>query len=392
MSLPEPTTLPPRADFMPPMRLFAIADDTPDGAWRAQLAALAAHLDAARFSLTTTVLRGDAGSTVEESGWSNGPRIANRESRIPSPALVPRSDRWTIDPRAVWQLRRLLREASPDVVLTVGEIAAVDGRLAAALCGARRIVACWPSVDFDFLSGGAALMSRWLLRHTEKVVLASTAEHDAAVTHGWPPDRVVVAPMAVAPLTKTLSRDAVFGRLSIPASSAVVAVAAPWSPRHRVKEAIWAFDLLRAVRRDARMIVCGEGPERADLEAFRDSQECRHAIHFVGPHELPEEWLAHADVLWSLDPGPRVAYATQRAAASGVPVVAVDTPPHRAFVVPNATGLLIPGAVRPAPTQATLRLLDDDALRQTLSQGSAQWFRDRHAPAATATALAAILG
>ncbi|RIK73717.1 MAG: hypothetical protein DCC68_24430, partial [Planctomycetota bacterium] len=332
---------------MPPTRLFAIADDAPDGASHAQLAALAANLDAERFSLKSAILCASATeSKIGHPERTGIPRITTPAPSPQSPAPVPRSTRWSIDPRAVWQLRRLVLEASPDVVLTIGEVAAVDGRLAAVLAGCKRIVACWPSVDFDFL-GSIAHLDRWLMRHTSKFVLASDAERDAAIDHGWPPERLAVVPIAVAPLVMTLAREAAFRPLSIPPESPVIAVVSPWSPRHRVKEAIWGFDLLRAVRRDAHMIVAGEGPERADLEAFRDSQECQHAIHFVGPSALPDEWLAHAGVLWSLDPGPRVAYATWRAAASGVPVVAVDSPAHRAFIVPNATGLIVPGAVRP---------------------------------------------
>jgi glycosyltransferase involved in cell wall biosynthesis len=179
--------------------------------------------------------------------------------------------------------------------------------------------------------------------------------------------------------------------VDIPPDSRVIGVVAPWAPRHRVKEAIWSFDLIRAVRSDVHLVIAGEGPRRGELEAFRDSQDCAGVIHFVGPRELPPDWLEHCDMLWSSDPGPRVAYATWRAAASGVPVIAVDTPAHRAKLTSGETGMLIPVAVRPAAPQATLQLFDDTELRQRIASNAREEFGGRYSGAVTAAGIVAVL-
>jgi glycosyltransferase involved in cell wall biosynthesis len=387
---------------MSSVRVFVIADDASGEAAQVQLAALSTYLDASQFSLRAAVLcQNGRGLRMEDRGSKEIPRILNPASRIPAPApspqspapvLVPRSDRWAIDPRAVWQLRRLIRDASPDIVLTIGEVAAVDGRLAAVLSGAKRIITCWPSVDFDFLGGGIAKLGRWLARNTERFLFATAAERDEALVHGVPAAKCAVIPLAVMPIEKTNSRAAAFAPLAIPADARVIGVVAPWSPRHRVKEAIWSFDLIRAVRSDVHMIIAGDGQHRTELEDFRNSQECQGVVHFARPDQFPPDWLAHCDAIWSLDPGPRVAYATWQAAASGVPVIAVDTPAHRAYITSGETGMLIPIAVRPAAPQATLPLLDDEAARQKIGEASRRYFMQRHDASVMVQEIASILG
>jgi glycosyltransferase involved in cell wall biosynthesis len=380
---------------MPTTRLFVIADNARGGLALAQLAALTTHLDRAQFAVSSALLDlGENRVSVEDLGLGVDCNSPNPESRIPnpeSPAPVPRSGRWPVDPLAVYRLRQAIQASQPDIVLTIGETAAIDGRLAAVLAGHKRIVACWPSIDFDYLAGGLTRLGRFLARRTERILVASNAEREAAIANRWSADRLSVVPPAVSPIPIVSTREAAFTSVGIPASARVIAVVAPWSPRHRVKETIWSFDLVSGMRRDTHLLIVGEGPERADLEAFRDSQACKDLVHFAGWTQLPPDWLAHCDAVWSPDPAPRVAYATLQAAATGVPVIAVDTPAHRAFLTSGETGVLIPLAVRPAAPQATLPLLEDSALHQRISQAARDHMAATHSPEQTAAAIAAIL-
>src|SRR5688572_21085906 len=126
---------------MPVQRLLVIADNTPARAAQAQLAPLQSNLDQSRFALTaippgnSSPPIGIGGVATTREGISPSP-----ESRIPTPeflslahspqppAPVPRSNRWPLDPRAIWQLRQSILENQPDVVLTFGETAAIEGR------------------------------------------------------------------------------------------------------------------------------------------------------------------------------------------------------------------------------------------------------------------------
>jgi glycogen(starch) synthase len=291
----------------------------------------------------------------------------------------------------LWRLRRLVADERPDVVVTIGPAAVRYGGLAACLSGCGRLVIGWPGVDFDYCGAVASCFGRCMARRCERIVLASEAEREAAIAHGWPADRIAVVPMAATPRERTMDRKTVFAALGIAAASPVIGVVAPWRPRHRVKEAIWEFDLIRAMRDDVRMIVAGDGPWRAELELFREQQECQNAIRFVSPGKLPAEWVAHCDAIWSLDPALRVAHATLAATASGVPIVAVDTPGHRSFIAHGETGLLVPISVRPAAPQATLELLADAALRERIGAAAKRSMAERHGAAAVAAGLARLL-
>lgn len=371
--------------------LLIIADDQSDGMALAQSAALERHLDPERFAVSTAVLVSHRGA-----GLNFENRGPNGASNFPAPNSQPpvtvfKSERWIVDPRALWRLRRLMTERRPDIVLTIGESAAFYGGVAARLARHSRLLVCWPGVDFDYAGTVETRIGRWLVRKCERIILASDAERDAAIANGWPADRSTVVPMAVTPMRRTMSRTAAFSALGIAAASPVVGVASPWLPRHRVKDAIWAFDLIRAVRDDARMIVAGDGPQRAELELFRDQQDCQKVIHIVGRGELPPEWLAHCDMIWSLDPALRVSFATLVAAASGVPVVAVDTPGHRSFLTHGETGMLVPISVRPAAPQATLELLADAALRERIGETAQRRMAQRHGADVVAACIAAEL-
>jgi glycosyltransferase involved in cell wall biosynthesis len=76
-------------------------------------------------------------------------------------------------------------------------------------------------------------------------------------------------------------------------------------------------------------------------------------------------------VYWQLDSSPTTPLALLEAQAAGVPVVASDIAAHRAAVVHEETGLLVPHGVRAEVARATDRLLADRAFAERLGKNAA---------------------
>lgn len=128
-------------------------------------------------------------------------------------------------------------------------------------------------------------------------------------------------------------------------------------------------DLLRAFRlvRDTmlvRLVVLGQGPERAALEALVGRLGLTADVRFVGFDVNPYRWLARAAVFvhaahWEGFPNVLV-----EAMAAGTPVVSTDCPSGPAEIITDGeNGFLVPVGDIVAHSTRTRALLSDSAMR-----------------------------
>jgi glycosyltransferase involved in cell wall biosynthesis len=136
--------------------------------------------------------------------------------------------------------------------------------------------------------------------------------------------------------------------------------------------------LLRAWPRKAgRLVIAGDGPERARLQAVAPP-----AVEFPGPLGPREaaETLARARALilpsLSFEGSPRT---VPEAYAAGVPVLATSIGALPELVDHDVTGLLVPPGDTLAWSDAIGRLSDDLEVER-LSDGAWQAWRERHSP------------
>ena len=174
----------------------------------------------------------------------------------------------------------------------------------------------------------AAAVVRAAYPHADAIVAVSEgARADLARFLALPPERVIAIP-------NPSPTGALVARAAAP-------LAHPWFAPDRTTPVIVAAGrlvpkkgfgvLLEAIaqvrqRRDVRLVVLGEGPERATLEASRARLGLRDVVEFPGFVDNPFAYLGRADlfVLASLAEGsPNVLI---EALACGCPVVATDCP------------------------------------------------------------------
>jgi len=136
--------------------------------------------------------------------------------------------------------------------------------------------------------------------------------------------------------------------------------------------------LLRAfarVRKErvCRLVLLGEGAERAKLEALAEELGVRTEVALPGFVENPYKYMARAAVFVLSSRYEGLPNVLIEALACGVPVVATDCPSGPGeILLDGRAGLLGPVADAEAMAAAILRLLSDPALAQSLLQDAQQ--------------------
>ena len=124
-----------------------------------------------------------------------------------------------------------------------------------------------------------------------------------------------------------------------------------------------------------RVMIVGDGPLRAALEAQARRLGIGHAVHFAGIQEDVVSAYAAMDVfvLPSRDEG--FGLVLLEAMAMGVPVIGTRVIGVEDVVEDGANGLLVPYADAPALARAVRRLFDDGALADRLRETAAERVR-----------------
>ena len=196
-----------------------------------------------------------------------------------------------------------------------------------------------------------------LLRSASAVLVLSDHLADRLVASGIPRSRVRAVPLGIdlgedGPLPRPASMD---GRRWVVYAGRLVR-------EKGVRELVAAFGMLPAS--DVGLLIVGDGPDRASLEAAAQGLAEADRIRFVGAvrHADVRPYLQHADLVvvpsWYEERG-RILL---EAMATGTPVVAARTGGIPATVRHGVNGLLVPPRVPERLAAAIDRLLGDHRL------------------------------
>jgi glycosyltransferase involved in cell wall biosynthesis len=280
--------------------------------------------------------------------------------------------RWRLDPAAYVRLKRHVAALRPDIVHTWLFAANAYGRAAALACGVPCLVAGERCVD-PWKSPAQLWLDRRLAQHSARIVANSRAVRDFYVGHGLPPDRFEVIPNGVPePPQSHYTRRRLLEQLGLASGSRLVGLVGRLWRQKRVKDAIWAADLLKVVRDDTHLLVIGDGPLRPRLEGYRDQVEIGDRVHFLGHRDDVADLMPHFDVLLSTSGYEGQSNAILEAMACGVPVVATDIPGTRDLVTDGQAGLLAPVGDRALLARWVDRLLSDPELARRLGESGRQ--------------------
>jgi glycosyltransferase involved in cell wall biosynthesis len=292
--------------------------------------------------------------------------LAARLAKAGVPATVI-GKRWKLDPQAFWRLKEYVARLKPDLIHTWMFAANAYGFAAARACGVKNLVIGQRCVD-PWKSRLQLALDRAMAARCRRVVVNSEGVRDFYARHGTPAAQVSVIPNGVAmPEPPTTTRHQLLAELGLPAEARLIGLVGRLWPQKRVKDAIWAADLLKVIRDDVHLLVIGDGPQRDRLRRFRNQCRIGDKVHLLGERGDVPRLLPHFDVLWSTSGYEGQSNVILEAMAAGIPVVATDIPGTRELVLPNGTGFLVPVGNRAAFAKCTERLLNDAALAARFS-------------------------
>ena len=142
-------------------------------------------------------------------------------------------------------------------------------------------------------------------------------------------------------------------------------------PLYNVACVLRAFALVQRRHADARLVVAGDGSQRARLERLAAELSLRN-VEFVGrvpPAQMPALYDA-ADVYLNGSDIDNMPGSIIEAYSAGLPVVTTDAGGIPYILTDGETGLLVPRGDHEAMAGAALRLLGDDALAARLTDGA----------------------
>jgi glycosyltransferase involved in cell wall biosynthesis len=279
----------------------------------------------------------------------------------------------------VYRVRRELQRFRPDLVHTWTEQANAIGRLATVTTGVPRLIASVRTLP-DRPSLWNHALERTLARRTQTYVVNSRTAYQFCQAQGVPGARLTLIPDGVsvaAPATEAERMD-VRQRLGLPPQAKLIGAVGPLLPAKRLKDLIWATDLLRVFYRDIRLLVIGDGPQRWRLQRYARQVQAPWRTLFLGERDDWRDLIRGLDCLGQAGQRESQPRAVLEAMAVGVPVVATNIAGHRELIEPDQTGRLVPVGDRGAMARQIYRLLEDRPLAERLTSAARQFVQQQH--------------
>lgn len=272
------------------------------------------------------------------------------------------------DVRTATRLRDSLRLSAPAILHTHLIHADLYGAIGARLARVPHLITSRHNDDPFRRRWAFRLLSRALWRQTRAgIAISESIRRFCIAVEGARPDAVTTIhyglPAAPAPDVPA-ARAAVRALIGAPAEAPVIGFVGRLIAQKGVSDAVAAFALLAERHPAARLLIIGDGPLRASLEAQAAAVGLGARVHFAG-------WRADAAALMpgfdmfvmpSLWEG--FGLVLLEAMAAAVPVVAAQVSAIPEIVVDGETGLLVPPNA-PADLATALEvLLNDQPLRR----------------------------
>ena len=273
---------------------------------------------------------------------------------------------WKFDPLAYRRLKSRIATLQPDVVQTFLFAANSYGRAAALSVGVKKIFGSERCVD-PWKQWHELAIDRYLAKRTQAVVVNGSGVRVFYMSRGIPSEKIQIIPNGIGPTRSSdVTREELLKEFGLPVGTRLIGAVNRLWPQKRVKDLIWAADLLKVVRDDVHLLIIGDGPHRARLERYRDKVQIRDRVHFLGARDDVARLMPHFDCLWLGSEYEGMSNAVMEAMACGVPVVASDIPGNRDLIIHSETGYLFPVGGRADIARHTNRLLDDASLAKRL--------------------------
>jgi len=171
---------------------------------------------------------------------------------------------------------------------------------------------------------------------------------------------------------RSRQRSELRSRLNLPADTKLAGTVAPLIPRTRLKDLIWATDLLTCVRDDFHFLIWGRGDQEARLRRFASLTEASSHVHFLGEPDEQPSILAGLDVYWHSHLQQPLCPNLMTAMSLGVPVISVYGAGTEELIRHQETGFAVNFGARDEFARWTKYILEmKEPAEQLAGQGQA---------------------
>ncbi|MBO9542512.1 glycosyltransferase [bacterium] len=268
-------------------------------------------------------------------------------------------------PWGLWALARRLR-----VVIDAQEIEVIHANspttaIAARLARGNRAIPIVTSAHGSWREWTKPTVARLFSAGSDRVVGVSAALTRDLVKHGLPSGKAETILNGIPrPAASPPARAQVRAELGLPAEQAIILNVARLSPEKGQRYLIEAMPRLLAAQPDAQLLLAGDGPCRAELEAQVQKLGLTRSVQFLGYRDDVSRLLLAADVfcLPSLLEG--LPLSAAEAMAARLPIVATRVGGVPEIIQDGVTGYLVPPRDPAALAERLAALLADPAGRQ----------------------------
>lgn len=163
-------------------------------------------------------------------------------------------------------------------------------------------------------------------------------------------------------------------RLGVPPNARLIGTVAELIPKNRIKDFIWAGDLMTCIRDDVYWLVIGEGWQQRQLERFADHLEIGDHLRFLDWNEDARNIVSGLDVYVQPSAYDDSCLSMVGAMARGVPVVGVSDPLHRRVVQHGVNGFLVERGARNEIARCVNRLINEPQIAARFSKSGTQLY------------------
>jgi glycosyltransferase involved in cell wall biosynthesis len=224
--------------------------------------------------------------------------------------------------------------------------------------------------DFARLRRTGLLCCLPLLRRLRRVVAISTETEAELLAHGFMPDQIVRIPNSVDAIRFAPAPDPEVARQQLDFGPETVLFLGRLDPQKGLDVALHAWARVAARRPAARLLLAGDGPARAALEAQVRELGLGGSVRFLGARPDPERLLQANPIFLLPSRSEGMSNALLEAMATGLACVATRTGGNTDVVEHEITGLLTPPGDAAGLAGAISLLLEDGSLRNRLGRAA----------------------
>lgn len=211
---------------------------------------------------------------------------------------------------------------------------------------------------------GRGARHRWamrlMLRRASRLITVSEALRQELLA-AWPEaaGKSVCIPNGVDTRAAVPDRDGARTALGLPVRAPLVGMMARLAPQKGIADYLQAARIVAGGYPEARFVLAGDGPLRAQAEALRRELRMEGCLQLLGHVASPREFMAALDVLVVASTSEGSSVAAMEAMAAGRPVVATAVGGVPEVVADEETGLLVKPGDPEALAGAVAELLAD---------------------------------